>query len=181
MGRNYNNNRNRKKEEHRINYNIRARNVRLVGDNVENGVVDIKVAIGLAKKMELDLVEISFNKDTSICKVVDYKKFLYDKQKREKEQKKKQKLKQSEVKEIRMGPNTDDHDFNFKLANAKKFLTKGDKVLTTVFFKGRQISFKDRGEIILLRFAEELSEIGVAEYLPKMEGKKMSMMIKPKK
>ena len=180
MVRNFNN-RNKKKEEHRINYNIRTKDVRLVGDNVENGVVDIKIAIGIAKKMELDLVEISYNNNTSICKIVDYKKFIYDKQKKEKEQKKIQKLKQSEVKEIRMGPNTDDHDFNFKLKNAKKFLDKGDKVLITVFFKGRQISFKDRGEIILLRFSEELSEIGMAEYLPKMEGKKMSMMIKPKK
>ena len=171
----------KKQENFKINYAIRSSNVRLVGDNVENGVVDIKTAIKMAKEMELDLVEISINNNVSICKIVDYKKFLYDKQKKDKENKKKQKQKQADVKEIRMTPNTDEHDFNFKLNHAKNFLSKGDKVLISVFFKGRQIVYKEQGELILLRFAEALSEKGIAEYLPKMEGKRMSMMIKPKK
>jgi len=171
----------KRKETHRINYSIRVPQVRLVGDNVENGVVDTKYALKIAKEMELDLVEISNNNNNSICKIVDYKKFLYDKQKRDKDQKRKQKQKQFTVKEIRMTPNIDEHDFNFKLKHAKNFLSNGDKVLATVFFKGRQIIYKEQGEITLLRFAEELSELGVAESLPKMEGKRMTMMIKPKK
>lgn len=170
----------RKNDFYRTNYSIKSPQVRLVGDNVENGVVDIKYALKLAKEMELDLVEISTNNNNSICKIVDYKKFIYDKQKRDKEQKKKQKQKQFTVKEIRMTPNIDEHDFNFKLNHAKNFLTNGDKVLISVFFKGRQIVYKEQGEIKMLKFADELSELGIPENLPKMEGKKMSMFIKPK-
>lgn len=174
-------NNNKKEALHRINNFITANEVRLVGDNVENGVVDTRIALRLARELELDLVEISNGNTPPICRVVDYQKFLYDKKKKDKEQKQKQKLKQSEIKEIRMTPVTDDHDFNFKLNHAKKFLADNDKVLVSVFFKGRQIAYTDQGELILLKFANELSDIGVAEYLPKMEGKRMSMMIKPKK
>jgi translation initiation factor IF-3 len=172
---------NKKEQKHRINRLIIANEVRLVGDNVENGVFDIRIALKIAREMELDLVEISNGNNPPICRIVDYQKFLYDKNKKDKEQKKKQKQKQSEIKEIRMTPHTDNHDFNFKLVNAKKFLADNDKVLVSVFFKGREIMFKDQGEIILLRFAKDLEGIGIPEYLPKLEGKRMSMMIKPLK
>lgn len=129
--------------------------------------------------MDLDLVEISPNAAPPVCKIIDYKKFLYDQKKRQKELKAKQ-IKVV-VKEIRFGPNTDDHDFNFKLNHAKKFLEDGSKVKAYVFFKGRSIVFKDRGEILLLKFAQELEEFGVVEQMPKLEGKKMIMMIQPKK
>jgi len=172
----------KKEIRHRINNSIFSQEVRLIGDNVENKVVDTKIAINIAKEMGLDLVEISkANDGMSICKITNYDKFVYEKKKKEKEQKKKQKLTQTSVKEIRLGPNIDDHDFNFKAVNARKFLKDNDKVLVTVFFRGREITFKEKGEIVLLRFAEELSDIGVPEYLPKMEGRKMAMMIKPKK
>lgn len=174
-----------KKEEiqNRINRFITDSHVRLVGDNVENGVIETRFALKLAREMELDLVEISkaTNGNPSICRIVDYQKFLYDKKKKEKDQKKKQKLTQSEIKEIRMTPNTDDHDFNFKLNHAKNFLKDNDKVLASVFFKGREITYKEQGEIVLLKFAKELEGIGIPEYLPKMEGKRMLMMIKPVK
>jgi len=172
-----------KEESHRINFLIKVPNVRLVGDNVENGVFETRIALKMAREMELDLVEISNpnNGMPSICRIVDYQKFIYDKKKKDREQKKKQKLNQSEVKEIRMTPNTDEHDFNFKLNHAKNFLNNNDKVLASVFFKGREITYKDQGEIVLLRFAKELEGIGVPEYLPKLEGKRMSMMIKPLK
>ena len=132
----------------------------------------------IAEEQELDLVEISPKADPPVCKVVDYKKFLYDQKKKQKELKSKQ-IKVV-VKEIRFGPNTDDHDFNFKLNHAKKFLAEGSKVKAYVFFKGRSIVFKDRGEILLLRFAQELEELGIVEQMPKLEGKKMIMMIQPK-
>lgn len=171
-----------KDKQHRINYMIKNTNVRLVGDNVENGVIDTKIALNIAKEMELDLVEISkSNNGIPICKIVDYQKFIYNKKKKEKEQLKKQKQKQQTIKEIRLTPNTDDHDFNFKLEHAKKFLKDNDKVLLSVFFKGREITYKEKGELILLKFADELSDIGVAENLPKLEGKRMKMIIKPKK
>lgn len=174
-----------KKDEiqHRINRYITETTIRLVGDNVENGVVETRFALKLAREMDLDLVEISkpINGNPSICKIVDYQKFMYDKKKKDKEQKKKQKLTQSEVKEIRMTPNTDDHDFNFKLNHAKNFLKDNDKVLASVFFKGREITYKEQGEIVLLRFAKELEGIGIPEYLPRLEGKRMLMMIKPVK
>jgi len=171
----------RKEEaQHRINRFITDLNVRLVGENVENGVFETRAALKMAREMELDLVEVSkSNNGTSICRITDYQKFLYDKKKKEKEQKKKQRLTQSEIKEIRMTPNTDDHDFNFKLVHAKNFLKENDKVLVSVFFKGREITYKEKGEIVLLKFASELEGIGIPEYLPKLEGKRMSMMIKP--
>lgn len=129
--------------------------------------------------MELDLVEISPNATPPVCKILDYKKFLYDQKKREKELKAKQ-VKVT-LKEIRFGPNTDDHDFEFKLNHAKKFLEEGSKLKAYVFFKGRTIVFKERGEILLLRLAQELEEYGLVEQMPKLEGKRMIMMINPKK
>lgn len=142
-------------------------------------VMSIKDALRKAQESELDLVEISPNADPPVCKIVDYKKFLYEQKKKQKEIKAKQA--QVVVKEIRFGPNTEDHDFNFKLNHAKGFLKEGSKVKAYVFFKGRAIVFKDRGEILLLRFAQELEEFGSVEQLPKLDGKKMIMMIAPKK
>lgn len=172
---------NKKQAEHRINKEILSSKVRLVGDNVENGEFDIIAALRIADEMELDLIEISNNGFVSICKIADYQKFLYEKKKKDKENKKIQKQKQFEIKEIRMTPNTDDHDFEFKLNHAKSFLKDGNKVLISVFFKGREIMYQDKGKIILLKFFEELSDIGIAENIPKMEGKRMTMTIKPKK
>lgn len=153
--------------------------MRLVGENIEQGVFATHVALKMAEELELDLVEISPNADPPVCRIIDYKKFLYDQKKKQKEMKSKQ-IKVV-VKEIRFGPNTDDHDFNFKLNHAKKFLSEGSKVKAYVFFKGRSIVFKDRGEILLLKFATELEDIGIVEQMPKLEGKKMIMMIQPKK
>jgi len=133
----------------------------------------------LARERELDLVEIAPNADPPVCKIIDYKKFLYDQKKKQKELKSKQQ--KVVVKEIRFGPNTDDHDFDFKLNHAKKFLEEGSKVKAYVFFKGRTIVFKERGELLLLRFAKELADLGAVEQLPKLEGKRMIMMINPKK
>ncbi len=129
--------------------------------------------------MELDLVEISPNADPPVCRIIDYQKFLYQQKKRQKEQK--QKLAQVTVKEVRFGPNTDDHDYNFKLKHAEKFLRDGDKVKAYVFFKGRSILFKDKGEILLLRLAQDLEEVGKVEQLPRLEGKRMTMFLAPKK
>jgi translation initiation factor IF-3 len=165
---------NRKKEpDHKINDRIRANEVRLVGDNVEIGVYTLKNALDIAQEKELDLVEISPNANPPVCKVIDYKKFLYD-------LKKKPKPVKQEVKEIRFGPNTDDHDIDFKIKHAEKFLKSGDKVRAYVFFKGRSIVHKERGEVILLQFAQRLSDIGKVEQLPKLEGKKMFLLISPK-
>lgn len=170
----------KKEAQHRINHLIRVPSVRLVGDNVENGVFDTRVALRLAQDMGLDLVEIS-NANPPVCKIIDYSKFLYEKKKKEKEQKRRQKQNEIQVKEIRMTPNTDNHDFNFKLNHAKNFLKENNKVLVSVFFKGREINYKEQGELILLRFADELKEFGIPENLPKMEGKRMQITIKPKK
>lgn len=142
-------------------------------------VMPIKEALKRAQEAELDLVEISPNANPPVCKIIDYKKFLYEQKKKQKELKAKQA--QVVVKEIRFGPNTEDHDFNFKLNHAKTFLKEGSKVKAFVFFKGRAIVFKERGEILLLRFAQELEEFGSVEQLPKLDGKKMIMMIAPKK
>lgn len=136
-------------------------------------------ALKLADEQELDLVEISPNADPPVCKIVDYKKFLYDQKKKQKELKSRQS--KVVVKEIRFGPNTDDHDFNFKLKHAEKFITDGAKVKAYVFFKGRTIVFKDRGEILLLKLAQALEEIATVEQMPKMEGKRMIMFLAPKK
>lgn len=153
--------------------------VRVVGENIENPeVFPIRKALELAEQMELDLVEISPNADPPVCRIIDYQKFLYKQKKIQKELK----LKSAKivVKEIRFGPQTDDHDFNFKLNHAKKFLSEGAKVKAFVFFKGRSILFNEQGEILLLRFAQELEDYGKVEQLPKLEGKKMFMLMAPK-
>jgi len=168
----------RKEAEHRINGFIRAPQVRLVGDNVEVGVYPTQEAQRMAQAQQLDLVEISPNADPPVCKIIDYNKFLYDKKKKEKEMKAKSKA--SEVKEIRFTPGTDDHDFDFKAKHAEKFLKDGNKVKAYVQFKGRAIQFKERGELVLLKFAERLAEVGLPEGLPKLEGKRMLMVLAPK-
>jgi len=150
-----------------------------VGENVETNIYQLRDAQDLAEKLELDLVEISPSANPPVCKIMDYKKFLYQQKKKQKEIK--AKTAKVVVKEIRLGPNTDDHDFNFKLNHAKKFLEDGAKVKVDVFFKGRSIIYKDKGEYILLRFAQELEEIGKVESLPKLMGKRMIMIIAPKK
>lgn len=153
--------------------------MRLVGDNVEPLVVSIDKARKMAEEMELDLVEISPKANPPVCKIIDYKKFLYDQKKKQKALKSKQT--KVVIKEIRFGPNTDEHDFNFKLNHAKKFLEEGAKVKAYVFFKGRTIVFKERGEVLLLKFVSELEEYGLPEAMPKMEGKKMIVNLVPKK
>jgi translation initiation factor IF-3 len=168
----------RKEAEHRINHFIRAQQVRLVGDNVEVGIYSVLDALKQAQEQGLDLVEISPNVDPPVCKIIDYNKFLYDKKKKEKEMKAKSKA--SEVKEIRFTPNTDDHDFDFKAKHAIEFLKEGNKVKAYVQFKGRSIQFQDRGQLLLLKFAERLAETGVLENMPKMEGRRMLAMFAPK-
>lgn len=165
--------------QHKINQKILVTEVRLVLEGQEPLLVTTLKAIEMATDEGLDLVEISPKAVPPVCKIMDYKKFLYNQKRKQKELKAKQS--KVVVKEIRFGPNTDDHDFNFKLAHAKKFLTDGSKVKAFVFFRGRTIVFKDRGEILLLRFAQELENYGVVEQLPKLEGKKMFLMINPKK
>ena len=154
--------------------------VRLVGDNVENqGVYTLRDALKLADELELDLVEISPKAEPPVCKIIDYSKFLYQQKKKQKEMK--AKTVKVVIKEIRFGPNTDEHDFNFKLKHAEKFLKEGAKVKAFVFFKGRSILFKEQGEILLLKLATSLEELGTVEQLPKLEGKRMTMYISPKK
>lgn len=170
---------NRKEDLHKINGNIRAREVRLVGENVEQGVYTTQEALRLADNLELDLVEISPNAEPPVCKIMDYQKFLYQQKKKQKEAK--AKSVKVVVKEIRFGPQTDDHDFNFKLKHAKSFLEEGAKVKAYVFFKGRSILFKEQGEVLLLRFATELEDYAKPEQMPTLEGKKMIMMLSPKK
>src|ERR1700760_3604397 len=165
-------------QEHRTNHMIRVPQVRLVGDNVTVGVYPTQEALKMAQDQALDLVEISPNADPPVCKIIDYNKFLYEKKRKEKEMKAKSKA--SEVKEIRFTPNTDDHDFDFKAKHAEKFLKEGDKVKAYVQFKGRAIQFKERGELLLLKFAERLAEIGILENMPKMEGRRILAMIAPK-
>lgn len=152
----------------------------MVGDNIENpGIYQLREALAIADEMELDLVEISPKADPPVCKIIDYSKFLYQQKKKQKEMK--AKATKIVVKEIRFGPQTDEHDFNFKLKHAQKFLKEGAKVKAFVFFKGRSILFKEQGEILLLRLATELEELGSVEQLPKLEGKRMTMFITPKK
>ncbi len=154
--------------------------MRLVGENIEEqGVYSLQEALKIAEEQELDLVEISPNADPPVCKVIDYQKFLYQQKKKQKEMK--AKAVKIVVKEIRFGPNTDEHDFQFKLRHAEKFLKEGAKVKAFVFFKGRSILFKEQGEILLLKFATELEELGKVEQLPRLEGKRMTMFISPKK
>ena len=151
----------------------------MVGDNVEIGVYPFREAIAKSEELGLDLVEISPNADPPVCKIIDYKKFLYEQKKREKVMK--AKATKVIVKEIRFGPNTDEHDFNFKLKHALKFLEEGSKVKAYVFFKGRSILFKEQGEVLLLKLAQELEEVAKVEQLPKLEGKRMIIFFSPKK
>lgn len=153
--------------------------MRLVGDNVEMGVYPLRQALAMAEEQELDLVEISPNAVPPVAKVMDYKKFLYEQKKRDKVLK--SKATKVVVKEIRFGPNTDEHDYEFKKKHGEKFLKEGAKLKAYVFFKGRSIVFKDQGEILLLRLATDLEEFGKVEQLPKLEGKRMTMFISPKK
>ncbi|WP_343606007.1 translation initiation factor IF-3 [Fluviicola sp.] len=166
-------------DQHRINGKITAREIRLVVEGEEPQVMTTSAALQLAEEQELDLVEISPNAVPPVCKIMDYRKFLYNQKRKQKELK----AKQSKVvlKEIRFGPNTDDHDFQFKLSHARKFLEEGSKVKAYVFFRGRTIVFKDRGEILLLKFVQELADLGTLEQMPKLEGKRMIVMINPKK
>ncbi len=166
-------------QAHKTNNQIRAKQVRLVGDNItEPGVYTLEQALKLADELELDLVEITANADPPVCKIIDYQKFLYQLKQKQKEVK--AKAAKIVVKEIRFGPNTDDHDFDFKLRHAQNFLKEGHKVRAYVFFKGRSIVYKEQGEILLLKFATALEELGKVEQLPKLEGKRMNMLISPK-
>ena len=168
-----------KKNPHKTNREIRASKVRLVGDNVGDAdIVELEDAIKLAEEQELDLVEISPKADPPVCRILNYQKFLYDQKKKQKEIK----ANQAKVtqKEIRFGPNTDDHDFNFKVKHARKFLEEGNKLKAHVFFRGRSIVFKERGEILLLRFAQELEDVCTVELMPKLEGKRMFITLRPK-
>ncbi|WP_143764448.1 translation initiation factor IF-3 [Owenweeksia hongkongensis] len=163
-----------------INEKIRFPQVRVVGDNPDdNGVFPIEKARAMAKDAEMDLVLIADKADPPVVKIVDYKKFLYDQKKKQKEIA--QKAQKTVVKEIRFGPNTDDHDYDFKRKHAEGFLKEGAKLKAYVFFKGRSIVFKDKGEILLLRLAQDLEDLGKVESMPKLEGKRMIMMIAPKK
>ncbi|MGN0188656.1 MAG: translation initiation factor IF-3 [Candidatus Cryptobacteroides sp.] len=162
----------------RINEEITASQVRLVGDNIEEqGVYPISKAIKMADELGLDLVEISAKAEPPVCKIMDYQKFLYQQKKKAKEMK--SNSAKIVIKEIRFGPNTDEHDFQFKLKHAQEFLQEGSKVKASVFFKGRSILYADQGEKLLLRFAVELEDYGRAEQMPKLEGKRMIMMISP--
>ena len=164
----------------RINDKIRGvREVRLVGDNVEQGIYSYEEAMRIADAQNLDLVEISATADPPVCRVIDYQKFLYQKKRKEKEQK--QNSKKVEIKEIRFGPQTDEHDYNFKLKHAREFLAEGNKVKSYVFFRGRSILFKEQGELLLARFCNDLEEVGKPESMPKLEGKCMIVIIAPKK
>lgn len=153
--------------------------MRLVGDNIETGVYLTRKALSMAEEMGLDLVEISPNANPPVCKIMEYSKYIYEQKKREKALK--AKATKVIIKELRFGPQTDDHDYEFKKKNAEKFLKDGAKVKAFVFFKGRSIVFKDQGEILLLRLAQDLDEVGKVEQLPKLEGKRMIMFLAPKK
>lgn len=167
------------KNQYRVNEQIRAHEVRIVGDDIESTVLPLRKAMELADEKGLDLVEISPTAVPPVCRLIEYSKFLYQLKKRQKEQKAKQV--KIDVKEIRFGPQTDDHDYNFKLKHAISFLQDGDKVKAYVFFKGRSILFKEQGEILLLRFAKDLEEYGKLEMMPLLEGKRMTIMVAPKK
>ena len=166
--------------ELKINREIRAKTIRLVGENIENQnqVVPTSQALRMAEELELDLVEISPTAEPPVCRILDYQKYLYQQKKKQKEIK--AKTVRVVVKEIRFGPNTDDHDYNFKLKHAINFLEEGAKVKAFVFFKGRAIVYKEQGEILLLRFAQDLEEYGRVDQMPKLEGKRMIMFLSPK-
>ena len=164
----------------RINDRIRGvHQVRLVGDNVEQGIYPFQTALRMADEQNLDLVEISPNADPPVCRILDYQKFLYQKKRKEKEAK--ANSKKMEVKEIRFGPQTDDHDYNFKLKHAQEFLKEGNKVKAYVFFRGRSIVFKEQGELLLARFANDLAEFGKPDAVPNLEGTRMILNLSPKK
>jgi translation initiation factor IF-3 len=167
------------KDQYRVNEKIRVKEVRVVGDNIEQGIYSIGEALRMAENQHLDLIEISPNAIPPVCRISDYQKFIYQQKKRQKEQK--AKSVKIVVKEIRFGPQTDDHDYNFKLKHAKSFLEEGAKVKAYVFFKGRSILFKEQGEVLLLRFANDLEDYAKVEQLPALEGKKMIIMLAPKK
>lgn len=167
------------KNQYRVNEQIRVREVRIVGDDIESTVMDTRQALHLAEQKGVDLVEISPNAQPPVCRLIDYSKFIYQQKKRQKEMKAKQV--KIDIKEIRFGPQTDEHDYEFKLKHAKGFLSEGDKVKAYVFFKGRSILFKEQGEVLLLRFAQDLEEYGKVESMPVLEGKRMTMFIAPKK
>ena len=167
------------KNRYRVNEQIRAKEVRVVGDDIEAEVLPTSKALQMAERKGLDLVEISPNAVPPVCRMIDYSKFLYQQKKRQKELKAKQV--KIDVKEIRFGPQTDDHDYNFKLKHAKGFLAEGDKVKAYVFFRGRSILFKEQGEVLLLRFANDLEEYGKLDQMPVLEGKRMTIMLSPKK
>jgi translation initiation factor IF-3 len=164
---------------HKTGREITAAFVRMVGDGVEANIVSLEEALKTANRLGLDLVEISPKAEPPVCKIIDYKKFIYDQKKRQKAIK--SKTVKVVIKELRFGPNTGEHDFNFKLKHAEKFLQDGAKVKAFVFFRGRTIIFKENGEILLLRLAQALEEYGVVESMPKLEGKRMIMLIAPKK
>ncbi len=167
------------KGQHRVNEQIRAKEVRIVGDDIESQVYPLAQALKIAEEHDADLVEISPNAQPPVCRIIDYSKFLYQLKKRQKEQKAKQV--KVNVKEIRFGPQTDDHDYNFKLKHAKGFLEDGDKVKAYVFFKGRSILFKEQGEVLLLRFANDLEDFAKVDQMPILEGKRMTIQLSPKK
>jgi translation initiation factor IF-3 len=166
------------RKRYRVNEQIRSREVRVVSDDGAE-VMQTRQALNLAREEGVDLVEISPNAQPPVCRIIDYSKFLYQQKKRQKEMKQKQV--KVEVKEIRFGPQTDDHDYNFKLKHAKQFLKEGNKVRAYVFFRGRSILFKEQGELLLLRFANDLEEYAKVEQLPKLEGKRMFLFLAPKK
>lgn len=168
----------RRQEQFRVNERIRVPKVRVVGENADADIYPLEDALRMAEEQGLDLVEISPNADPPVCKIVDYNKFLYEKKKKEKEMK--QKTKKTEIKEVRFTPNTDDHDFEFKANHAEKFLKDGAKVKAYVQFKGRGILFKERGELMLLKFAERLKEHATLEQLPKLEGRRMITFLAPR-
>ena len=168
----------KKEPDHRINQFIKAPEIRLVGDNVEQGIYPTRQALAIADDLGLDLVEISPNADPPVCRVIDYSKFVYEQKKKLKEIK--ANAKQTVIKEIRFGPNTSDHDFQFKLKHAISFLENGEKVRAYVHFKGRAIVYKEQGEILLLKFVQALEEYGKVELLPKLEGKRMFLTVAPK-
>jgi translation initiation factor IF-3 len=170
-----------KEFSNRINNEIRVSTVRLVGDNVEQGVFSINEAIKISNDLNLDLIEINPKSDPPVCKIEDYNKFIYNKKKKQKELEKNNKSNRVDLKEMRFTPNTDEHDFNFKKNHIINFIKNGDRVRSYVFFKGREITHKDRGQILLLKLADELSDIAIVEKMPYLEGNKMTMFLKSKK
>lgn len=170
---------NKNKLQLRVNEQIRAREVRIVGDGIESAVLPLREALQLAEEKEVDLVEISPTANPPVCRLIDYSKYLYQQKKKAKEIKAKQV--KVDVKEIRFGPQTGDADYAFKLKHAREFLTDGNKVKAYVFFKGRSIVFKEQGEVLLLRFANDLEEVAKVESMPNLEGKKMFLTLSPKK